>query len=359
MSFYANLTEALQAVRTELGDRGRQINEPDNYQKLTGTLNWLFSPDNPDMIQKIMRATSDASKYRPVEIAYNQYKGTGDMVTTDASASCAAVDPRRKKIQTLNPTLFAMDKFTIDDAIIREGNTEQIQAQLTREIRDASRNIRENINSQLLSKMAANMGSNPAQSAGAGTYSTIELLKADGTVSADNFDQIVTDTEDNFMNPPVGIIGLGKARKYMNRLSVGNVNDGGVDVGEVMSEFGMALFKDQDVLASLGGADRVLALYKGMQSFFNYNLYSGSDFDQFTPDFATKSTIPDPVYGYNLDFKLKYDDGCDTGNGLQGAWTGSLFTYFDLWTVPEDAFGDEYGDLNDFNGIVGYDITQA
>jgi len=34
-------------------------------------------------------------------------------------------------------------------------------------------------------------------------------------------------------------------------------------------------------------------------------------------------------------------------------------TYFDLWTTPEDAFGDVYGALNDFNGIVGYSFNES
>ena len=54
-----------------------------------------------------------------------------------------------------------------------------------------------------------------------------------------------------------------------------------------------------------------------------------------------------------------YDDNCTGGNGLQGAWIGRVLTYFDLWTVPENAFGDVYGDLNDFNGILGYTFNES
>lgn len=358
MSFFANLDEALQNVRENLSDINL-VNEPDNYRKLTGTLNYLFSPENPSMIQTTMLREAQASKYRNVEIIYNTYKGDDFVVTTDSAANCNAVNHRRAKRDVVSPTLYAEDKFTIDDEIIRHGNSEDIAAQLNREIRDSQRNLRESINAQLLAKFAANMGTNPAKTAAAGVYSTIQLLKSDGTVNPDAFDTIVNDVEDNFMVGPVGLIGLGKARKYMNRLAVGNVNDGGVDVREIMSQFGMALFKDQFVTSALGGADRVLAMYPGFQSFFNYNLYAGTDFAKNTPDLARTLTVPDAIFPFSYDFKLKYDDGCASSNGLQGAWTGRLLTYFDSWIVPSDAFGNEYGNLAGFNGITGYNITQA
>ena len=44
----------------------------------------------------------------------------------------------------------------------------------------------------------------------------------------------------------VAIIGKGNARKYMNRLAVGNANDAGIDYRDVARDFGMALFKDDD-----------------------------------------------------------------------------------------------------------------
>ena len=74
-----------------------------------------------------------------------------------------------------------------------------------------------------------------------------------------------------------------------------------------------------------------------------------------------KTTITDPVYPQiKYDYKLKYDDGCATGNGKQGAWVGTISLDYDLWTVPEEAFGELYADnLTDFNGIVGYLVTQS
>jgi hypothetical protein len=358
MAINQNLTEALQAVRNNLSDLSL-INEPDNYSKLTGTLNYLFSPENPRQIQATMLREGQQSKYRNVEIQYNTYKGDDNVVTSDAAANCNAVAARRTKVQTLSPTLYVEDKFTISDAIIREGNTELIAQQLTREIRDSQRNNREKINAALLAKLANNMGTNPAQNAAAGAYTAIQLINADGTVNSDKFDTIVNDVEDNFMQGSVGLIGLGKARKYMNRLTVGNINDGGVDVREIMANFGMALFKDQFARTTLGNADNILALYPGLQSFFNYNLFAGDDFMKETPDLSRRMTIPDALYPFEYDFILKYDDGCATGNGLQGAWTGRLLTYFDTWIVPSNAFGSEYGDLAGFNGITGYQITQA
>jgi hypothetical protein len=74
---------------------------------------------------------------------------------------------------------------------------------------------------------------------------------------------------------------------------------------------------------------------------------------------SIKTTIQDPIYPITYDFHLKYDDGCGSSNP-EGFWVGQLFTYHDLWIVPEEAFGEGYtNNLTDFNGIVGYNITQA
>jgi hypothetical protein len=70
--------------------------------------------------------------------------------------------------------------------------------------------------------------------------------------------------------------------------------------------------------------------------------------------------MPDPIYpGLEYDYDLYYDRNCTTANGTQGSWVGRVWLNFDVWTVPEDAYGDTYGALNDFNGIVGYNITSA
>jgi hypothetical protein len=219
--------------------------------------------------------------------------------------------------------------------------------------------LRENMDSQALAKAAGVFGANPAAGVGAGTYSTLNLLLANGTVDPDNFDVIKNHQEDNFMAGNVALIGLGKARKYMNRLVVGSGADGGYDVSDIMSNFGMALYKDHATTSALGDADRVLAIYEGLSQMFTYNLNRGV-FAMEVTNTHIKGTMPDPVLpGLTYDYILKYDDNCTTGNGLQGAWVGRVFAYFDLWTVPEDAFGDTYGRLNDFNGIVGYKITES
>ena len=69
--------------------------------------------------------------------------------------------------------------------------------------------------------------------------------------------------------------------------------------------------------------------------------------------------MPDSVYPFEWDYSLRYDNGCNSGNGINGSWTLTLFSHFDIFTPPEEAFGDVYGELNDFTGIVGYELTEA
>jgi len=361
MAINLALTEALQNIQINL-KTVTTVNDPNNYSLFTGALNWLFSPSNGKAIQAEMVKSSKASKYRPVEIRFMPKKGRTDVVTSDASASCDKVNTRREETQVLNATLYVEDKFTIDEEVIREGTMDMLQKRIGDEIRDAQRNAREDMDRQILAAYNSNFGANPAGNSGAGIgvgqYQDIQLLLSDGTVGAESFDQIKIEQEENFMVGTAGIIGLGNARRYMNRLSVGNVNSGGFDVRNIDSEFGMALFKDQQTTAVLGDADRVIVSYAGTSNFYNYNLFNG-DFDLNTPDLAIRTTMRDAIFPFDWDFILKYSDECSTGNGLQGEWTGRILTYFDLWIAPDTAFGEPYGDLVDFNGQVGYRITQA
>lgn len=362
MSFYNGFAEALQSVRTALS-QNTNINDPQNYSKQIGFLNYLFSSVNPRTINTIMQETSNASKYRPVQIKYTPHKGTGDLVTTDSSITCAKTNQRRDYINTYQPTLIASDKFTLEENWVRETleNGQSLATRLEKEFKEAMRVGRESIDYQLFSKAQGLIGANPAAGVGKDEYYTVNMLKADGTVDPDTFDVIRNHMEDNFMTGEPAIIGLGNARRVFNRWAIGNLNtSGGFDVREIANQFGSVLYKDHWTNTVFGEtpSNKALVMYPGLAQFYQYNLYRG-DFDRQTPDLAIKGTMPDPILPITWDYKLSYDDDCENGNGLQGAWTGTIFTYFDLFTVPEEAFGEPYGDLVDFNGIVGYEIGQA
>lgn len=364
MAFYVDWTEKLQATRVWLQDVVTQGLDIQNYQKLTGMLNYLQSPLSGRVINTTMLNNSGNSEYRPVQIRYTPHKGEGNVIDDDSVASCAKVAQRRDIIAEYQPTLYVEDKFTIEEDYVRQNgeNGFKLQQRLNMEFRESMRVLREKINEKLFAKAATVFGANPAQGTGAGQYTELTLLKtATGAIDDRYFDVIKNDQEDNYQMGAgdIGIVGLGQARRYMNRLAVGNANDAGIDYRAVAAEFGMVLFKDSYTNSVLGDPDNVLAFYPGAAQFYQYNLFRG-DFAIKVTETHIKGTMPDPIFpGITYDYILKYDDNCETGNGLQGAWVGRVLTYFDLFTIPEGAFGDTYADLNDFNGIVGYKITQA
>ena len=216
------------------------------------------------------------------------------------------------------------------------------------------------VDKKLFTAASTNVGSNPAVGASKGAFTTLQMLNSDGTLSADVFDSIKNDQEDNFMFGDAAIIGLNNGRKVFNRLAVGNLQDGGIDFGTVNDQFGMSLFKDSwtNTVHGTANKDRVLVMYPGLSQFYQYNYYRGG-IGENTTGLSIKTTIQDPIYPITYDFHLKHDDGCGTDNP-QGFYVGNLFVYFDLWQAPEEAFGEGYtNNLTDFNGVVGYDITQA
>lgn len=354
-----NLAEAIQAVQKGMEDV-TTINDPSNYRKLLGFLDWEFSSSNGRSIQAVTGQTSSNGKYKPVEIRYKPKKGDGDIMDAETDYSCAKGTTRREIIQNVEPTLFAGDKFTVDEMIIREGTPKDIQRVLQDEINDAMRNAREKMDLQQYTAATNAVGANPAQTGGTGSYATLEMLNADGTLNADVFDTIKNDQEDNYMVGEAGLIGLGNMRKAQHRLAVGNIQDGGIDFAQVNSQFGMAMYKDQwtTSIQGAGNTNRILAMYPGLTQFYQYNYYKNMSAANSTEN-VVKTTIQDPVYPITWDFSLKYDDGCDQ-NSPNGYYVGQIFAWHDLWVVPDTAFGEGYSDnLNDFTGIVGYDITQA
>jgi hypothetical protein len=357
MSFIIDWNERLQYTRMWLDDVAQQ-NNPRNYSKLTGCMNYLFSPSNPKTIHTEMVRQSENSEYRGVVIRYQPHDC--DSVETDQTqTNCDAVAIHREYLQTVEPDLFVETKFTLTENYVRQ-NKEQgvgLDERFAREIAAAMRKGRESMDLQIFTTLGNNVGSNPAAPTGAGTYWNLPLISAtDGSLDALNFDVIKNHQEDNYQTGEVGIIGLGEARRYMNRLAVGNVNDMGVDYREVMDQFGMALFKDHATTAALGTADRVLAIYPGIIQFYQYNLYNGDFAIDDTNPLLVKGTLADPIFPIQWDYMLKYDDGCSTGNGHQGSYTMRLHAHFGVYIPPEVAYGDTYCDLNDFNGIVGYNV---
>lgn len=360
MTFAVNWAEKLLSVRSMFADNVL-INDPENYSKYTGALNYLMSPLNPRTIQTEMQASANASQYRPVQIRYNPHWGDDELVTTDSSATCDSNDVKRDKIETVEPTLYAEYKFTIDEDYVRQNseNGDSLERRLQRGFMKSMRVLRESMNNQIVAKLATKIGSNPAAAVSAGAYKTVEILNADGSVSVDTFDEVKNDQEDNFMTGTPAIIGMGNARKVFNRLAVGNLNtSAGIDFQQVSDQFGALLFKDHFTEANLGAADRALVMYPGLSQFFNYNLFKG-DFAIQTSDFRIKGTMPDPIFPFEYDYIMKYDDQCSTGNGIQGAWVVRILCYFDVWTTPSDVYGEAYSDLNDFTGVLGYNFTQA
>lgn len=360
-AFFVDFAEKLQATRKWLDDINAQISDPQNFKRQTGMLNYLFSGLNPMAINAIMRDNSGNSEYRPVDIRYIPHEGKTNLITSDASGNCNRVAQRRDKIQTIQPTLYAEHKFTIDEDYVRQNaeNGFKLQMRLNKQIQSSMRIVRESINAQLLAKQAGLFGANPAQGVGAGNFTPVTMtIAASGKIDDNFFDSIKNDQEDNFQGgAEIGIIGKGNARKYMNRLAVGNANDAGIDYREVATEFGMLLFKDDDAASALSGANNALVIYPGNTQFFQYNLFRGD----FIQDFGDriKGTLPDPIFPIMYDYILEYDKNCSTGNGLQGAWVGRILTYFDIWNMPEDAFGDVYSDINDFNGVLGYTFNES
>ena len=362
--FYVDWAEKLLAATQWLDDSVMQ-NDPGNWSKKIGFLDFLLNTAvNPRTINTQFLKDANDDLYRGVRIRYIGHDGDENVITSDAAASCTAVAQKRDAVETVEPSLYCEVKFTLTEGYVRDNkeNGFGLQQRINREMQNSMRKLRECIDLGLYTKAGTLIGANPAAGVGAGGWTTLQqLYTADGTIDARGFDTIKNQMEDNFQNGPFSIVGLGLAREYFNRLDVGNVMSGGIDYRDVMSQFGMAFYKDHFTTTALGAADRVIVASPGLSQFYQYNLYAGNDFskDVAIKDLLVRTTIQDPIYPIRYDLIIDWDKNCTNGNGHNGAWTFRLFTFYDLWTIPEKAFGDTYGELNDFNGLCGYLITEG
>jgi len=365
MAFFTGWAEALQATRLAIAD-SVGVNDPINYQRPTGMLDYLLNPSlNPTNIQAEMVRQGANNEFRDVQIRWHQHRCDGDLVTTDASASCTKNNQVRDQLTTVQPDLFVMDKFTLYEDYLRENNEAGLdkQTRLTTKFAESMRVCRESMSSQLLAKAAGLFGANPAAEVGAGLYHSFQAIDSNSGVDIGQFDTMVNHQLENYMTGPLALVGFsGNPRKYFNRLAVGNLNtNAGVNVADIARQFGALFFQDYSSTANLGNANRVLAFYPGLQQFFSYNTKAG-EFGKSSPDNLISGVMPDTIHNFNWDFDISFDRQCTENGGINGAWVVRVWLYFDIFNIPEAAFGDTYcgsDGLNDFNGVVGYEMTNA
>jgi hypothetical protein len=134
MAINLSLTEALKAAELKMMDAAG-VNDPANYEKDLGFVQYIFSPENKKTITTEMGKSANQGKYRPVEVRYTPKKGQDDVYEAQSGYSCAKGTTRREVIQTLNPTLFVGDSFTIDEQITREGTQMSFNDRIAKELK--------------------------------------------------------------------------------------------------------------------------------------------------------------------------------------------------------------------------------
>lgn len=366
MAFYASVSEALQATRDRLQEIAGPQNNPENLGKLTGFLDYSFTPENRRGVNARMLENASNSDYRPVEITYYEREIGDGIIEDDSLLDCDPGTQKQKKIEVVQPSLFVYDEVTIEEKymreVIEEGNIDDM---IQYHIQPKMRTLRERVNQKLFAKAGASMGANPAPSAGgtglgepgeAGNYQPITLLNADGTINDESFDDIKIQMEDNYLMGEFAAVGLGKLRKYHNRLNISEINNFGVDYRDLLSQNGYGYVKDHTTTAALGGADRFLIIAPGFVHPYFYNLNRG-DYNFEIDNKEGKGLMQDPRYPIQWDMDYAYFR-CAGDTTLQGKYLIRLWSYFDLFVVPTEVFkaGDE---LAGMNGIFGFNAVQS
>ena len=356
-----NLEGACQKIRQEL-TTAITLDNPLTLESKTGMLDMLTT--QPKTIDIVMRDNSNNTQYRPVEITSWDATYTDAGIVQDVtSLTCSPGTTKGKQTKTYEPTLETGFKVTIGVPEMRQycdkGNwADFVNQHILPRMRDA----RKDVDAQLLAKAVANVGANPGAETAAGAWKDVELLKADGAIDSDSWQDMLNFTEDSQMNNGLKIVGLGKYRRFINQLGVGCCNDAGVDIAEVRAQLeGFEFYKDHNATTTImSDADRIVGFAPGWVQFYQYNMNGGMN-SGVMPNGDILGTMPDSKYPMmKWDYILKYVSGCDGNNTtpFEGDYVWVFGMNYDLFIPPTEIW-NIYDPLVDMNGIFGYRVTQA
>lgn len=144
---------------------------------------------------------------------------------------------------------------------------------------------------------------------------------------------------------PVGIFGGSALYKYARRVMAGCCSNQGVNLGEIMAQYGKAVAYDRRVANELGGNNFNFVVQSGALQLITFNMFEGAEgLNVITGSDYSRTVIVDPQSGLPIDLTIK--DNCGQVSVILTATTK-------LISMPDDMFGtgDIYDGCKFFNTI--------
>ncbi len=314
---------------------------PRTKQESTGTLDFLFNPNNKTNSLQYDRGNS---KYGDVEVKYIPRGTKTTVVNTQSTTLSTAYKPTFEKANVSATGVF-FQQFSLDFAEVEqivEGRTQMLAGLIESEMEG----LRQAVENFFASQVALNFGINRATGTNAARIANI-LKASDGTINALGLNSFDADMNLNLMKN-FGIIGDG------NILSLARLAGYKTPItpvaGNYVSDKMLDTYYSRELAANLGVNHAAVVEYGAMQPIV-VNRYSSLEGIQGTQ--TRFATIADPkVPGLVYDLKIHMNTASPEGYFVE------FGARFGLFSVPIDAY--KVGDpMRGNNGIYRYQFNAA
>jgi len=347
MSYLATLLTACPNVQQDLDDyfatNGAGSGTIDEMMPFTE-----FVVNNTGGVEQLVHPGSN--KIRTVELLYTQYIQE-DQVTTQSTTSCVATTERGDCSETyeIDPTDRLNVEELVTEASLRENckeNNQYFLEVISRLVNAMDRAVATKTTNDALALMGA-WGAN-VQNVNAGVLE-VETLRS-GTsdeLAPFTMEDIDLAKTISLFNNNTMIVGGQDLYKYFRRQLAGCCSNSGVNIGEILSQYGQVVSWDKRVVDAAGGNQFSWAVQAGALQLLQWTNSTWTD-GAIGEIAASKNyvslVVRSPKTGVRYDLKIK--DDCEN-------ISFNLYATTKIVAMPDDMYpsGSEYDGIKGFAPI--------
>ena len=302
-------------------------------------------------------------KVRTVEVRYKRRLLEENVAANQANPNCTATDKYGDNVtsETIDPAVNLQANTLIninDDRLACDDAFTDAVAMLV-DVMD--RKVATQTSTQavaLAGSWGADVPSAGSITNGSVTNDILYQLAFNGTTGAPMpkiWPQLRNALDDSGFPADVAIFGGNTMREYYQLLSAGCCTNDGIDLSEIMAQYGYAAMKDKRIATALGSQDSYIVIAPGALQVLNYSraegqpmwgaiLGGGAGSNYFM------TTVRSPRLGLTYDLNAK--DDCGNLNITLTATTKTIGLPNDLYVEPV-ASGSGATDGDEFYGVTG------
>lgn len=316
-------------------------------------IEFLTSPINK---RGIVQEISGNGKIKTVDLIYNRRMLESNVATNQPNPKCVATDTYGDSVTsyTIDPTinLQASAAIGINDGVLAcQDDGERVQARINAIVDVLDRKVATYLTTQVAALTGTWGASVPDVGAGAIVEGSVKsnvlyTLAFDATTGALKprfLPTIKNALDDSGFPSDVFFAGGNTLRSAMQLYAAGCCTDQGIDLGELMAQFGYAAAKDKRLATVLGNQDTYLAFAPGAVQILNFSRAEGKPlWGQILAGGEGSNymftTVASPRFG-GLTYDLTASDNCGVLSLVGTATVKAVGLPADMYATGDEYFG--------------------